>query len=389
MAAGKGSRTLLLSLVADNSKFDKGLKKSQSAFSKWGNAIKAAAAGAALAVAAFAAKWLGDGVQAAIAAEKVERRFAKTLKNVTKATDAQVASVEEYITATQMATGINDDELRKSMEFLLRRTKDVTKAQKLQAVAMDLSAGADISLEQATKVLIKAQNGQFKGLENLGIKIDDNTKKNKDYKKALELTANQMAGQSAEAADTVEGKYRRFQERMAEVEEDIGTALLPALGKIGDWLNSPQGQAAAADFADNLGTAVTKLGDAMKTLTEGGEDSALNNVMDLMTGFIGLVDNVIRGYKIFFNSPEWNDATMLMRWMRGDFDVPGAPSKFGPQAIPPAPNQLPGLKGMKLPQINITVNGSTDPAATAKAVQKALNQSGYGARYFWTGKGTG
>ena len=39
------------------------------------------------------------------------------------------------------------------------------------------------------------------------------------------------------------------------------------------------------------------------------------------------------------------------------------------------------------PVTNITINGATDPGATAKAVNKALNQTQYAGNYWWGGRG--
>ncbi len=48
-----------------------------------------------------------------------------TLKNTTKATDAQVKSVEDYIDKTARATGVADDQLRPSLDRLVRSTQDL------------------------------------------------------------------------------------------------------------------------------------------------------------------------------------------------------------------------------------------------------------------------
>ena len=72
------------------------------------------------------------GLKAAIEDEVSQKKLAKTLKNVTNATDDQIKATEDYITKQQLQYGISDTKLRPALEILARRTKDVTEAQKLK-----------------------------------------------------------------------------------------------------------------------------------------------------------------------------------------------------------------------------------------------------------------
>jgi hypothetical protein len=67
--------------------------------------------------------------------EKAQRILALTLENTTKATAAQIAEVEKYITKTSLAVGVTDDQLRPAFSRLVRSTKDVEEAQKLLSLA--------------------------------------------------------------------------------------------------------------------------------------------------------------------------------------------------------------------------------------------------------------
>jgi len=62
-------------------------------------------------------------------------------------------AVEAQILKTSLLTGKTDDELRPSFERLVRSTKDVEEAQKLQALALDISAGSGKSLEAVSNAL--------------------------------------------------------------------------------------------------------------------------------------------------------------------------------------------------------------------------------------------
>lgn len=210
-----------------------GVNKAQRAFKGLGGVAKVGAvAFAALGVAAT--KFGVDAVKAAGADEKAQLKLAKTLENVTGATDAAIAATEQFITAQQFATGVSDTQLRPALETLVRATGDVTKAQNLLKLGLDVSAGSGRDLESISLALAKAQGGQFTALQRLGIIIPDNIKKSKDFGKVQEYLNDLFGGQAAVAANTYEGKLAILRERMGEVQETLGAALIPALTRLAD-----------------------------------------------------------------------------------------------------------------------------------------------------------
>ncbi len=137
-----GNRTLKLSILAETKDLVDGLDKAGKETDSFGNKVEQgfskvgkAVAAAGIALGALATKLAIDGVKAALEDEAAQAKLAATLQNVTNATDAQVASVEEYIYQTSIAVGVTDDELRPSFERLFRSVKDIDEAIKLQTLA--------------------------------------------------------------------------------------------------------------------------------------------------------------------------------------------------------------------------------------------------------------
>lgn len=257
------SRILKLALLADTAGFSRGLdgasKQTKTFGQKTADVAKRvgkAFAIAGVAVAGMAAKLAIDGVKAAIADEKAQVKLATTLKNTTKASNGQIKSVEKYIDKLQRATGVADDKLRPSLGKLLVATGKVGKAQKLQALAMDIAAGTGKDLDTVSLSLAKAYGGNLGALTRMGITLDESIIKNKDFKKAQEELDRLFGGQSAAAADTMEGKFKRFNIAMDEAKESIGMALMPTLEKMVDYLNSPKGQKVVTDFAEAFADAI-------------------------------------------------------------------------------------------------------------------------------------
>jgi hypothetical protein len=210
-----------------------GVNKAQRAFKGLSGVAKVGTIAFA-ALGAASLKYGADAVTAAAADQKAQLKLAKTLENVTGATDGAIAATEQFITAQQFATGVSDNQLRPALETLVRATGDVTKAQNLLKLGLDVSAGSGRDLESISLALAKAQGGQFTALQRLGIVLPDNIKKSKDFGKVQEYLNDLFGGQAAVAANTYEGKLAILRERLGEVQESLGGALIPVLTGFAD-----------------------------------------------------------------------------------------------------------------------------------------------------------
>jgi len=237
-------RTLKLQLLADKEKFQTGLNKAQDDTQNFSNKVGSFVAGAAKAFLALgaavgtAAFAIGvSAVKAAIEDEKAQKSLETTLKNVTKASKDQVKGVEDYITKTSLALGVTDDKLRPSLDRLVRSTQDVTKAQKLQGLALDISAGTGKDLQSVSDALAKAYDGNFTALKKLGVPLDDSIIKSKDFNKVVEVLSGTFKDQATVQAETFAGKMDRIKIAVSEAKESLGAALLPILEKIAGFVN--------------------------------------------------------------------------------------------------------------------------------------------------------
>jgi len=165
------SRALTLKLLADIDNFTKNINKADNEVTTFGDKITnfGKVAGKAFllagaAAAAYAGKLAIDGVKSAIEDEAAQAKLAATLRNVTGATDAQIKATEDYVLKQSLLFGITDDQLRPSLDRLTRATGDVTKAQKLQAIAIDIAAGTGKSLQAVTDSLSQDEEGNLAGL---------------------------------------------------------------------------------------------------------------------------------------------------------------------------------------------------------------------------------
>ena len=232
----EGSRTLKLSILADVDNLKKGLTEANtetegfgSKLGDFGGKAAAAFAVAGAAAVAYAGKLLVDGVKSAIEDEAAQAKLATTLKNVTGATDAQIAATETYITKQGLSLGITDDELRPALERLTRATGDVEEAQKLASLAFDISAGTGKSLETVSNALGKAVEGNVGGLAKLGIGLDAADLKTMSLDEVTKLLGETFGGQATEKAETFAGKMDRLKLAFDEGKETVGAFVLDAI----------------------------------------------------------------------------------------------------------------------------------------------------------------
>jgi hypothetical protein len=237
-------RTLKLNLLADTTDFAAGIKKASGQTNSFSTNLKSSmksvaksAALAGVAVAGMAVAFGVDAVKAAIEDQKSQKQLQVALKNTTKATDKQIKSAEKWITKQQFAYGIADDKLRPALARLTRATGDVTKAQDLLSIAIDVSAGTGKDLKTVTDAIAKAQTGNLGSLKRLGVPLTDNIIKTKDLTAANNLMAKSYGGAAAANADTLAGKLAIFNQRISEAKESIGTAILKAIQPMAEkWL---------------------------------------------------------------------------------------------------------------------------------------------------------
>jgi hypothetical protein len=196
---------------------------------KFGKAAGVAFAAAGAAALAYAGVLLKQGVESAIADEQAQAKLATTLQNVTGATDAQIAAVENQILQTSLLTGLTDDALRPSFERLVRATKDSDAALKLQSVAVDVAAGSGKSLEAVTNAMARAAEGNTGALARLGVGLTAAELKTMSMDEITKQLATTFGGQAAVQADTFSGKMARLRVAFDEGKETIGSFVLDAL----------------------------------------------------------------------------------------------------------------------------------------------------------------
>lgn len=427
------------------SEFDsKGIDKAKREFqslegvgAKSAYAIKKAAVPAAAAIAGLGVA-LFDATKDAIADDAAQAKLALTMRNTTGATDEQITATEKWISQQGKALGVTDDELRPALGRLMSQTHDVTKAQELMSIAMDVAQGTGKNLSTVTEAMAKAAAGSTTALGKLSPELKQMEKDGASADEMMAALAGTFQDQASIAAGTAQGQFQRLGVALAETKESIGAALLPAieavlpyLTKMGDWAaEHPQillaigiaiGTIAAAIVAVNvamalnpfsmIAIAVVALGALLVVAYKKFEP--FKTVVDAVFGGIKYwitevtipsIKLMLTVFKTVFNgiASIWNNTVgkisfEIPKWVPGiggkGFDMPNIPmlanggivdtpggmlamiGEKGPEAVIPLTGPNAGA-GMVGGNITINVNGA-DPQAVVDALRRYQRQNGF------------
>ena len=414
-------RTLKLNLLADVDQFGRSLAQADNdakgfagGLKKYGKIAAAAFVVAGAAAAAYAVKIGIDGVKAAVEDEASQKQLAEALKNTTNATDAQIKSTEAYITKQQLAFGVADTKLRPALANLARATSDVGKAQELTNLALDISASTGRDLETVSLTLAKAYNGNIGALTKLGIPLDENIKKTKDFNVVQDELVRLFGGAAKANTETYAGQLAIVTERVGELKESIGVALLPTMKTLLEEVNKvakgfsgedPEGLSNRArelagnfegDGAFSLGGALRAVADAFSnlfsTVTDGGPGAA--SMMERIAASLETVANAINAI-----SNAYQAALPALRFIQNPLNInlpeagftprPKARAaggsvmggqayrvgEFGPELFVPSGSGSVRPDAGSGQNVTINMNGIIDGESARRSIEKLLQDS--------------
>jgi uncharacterized membrane protein YjjP (DUF1212 family) len=324
-------------------------------------AIKKAAIPAAAAIGGLAIA-LGDATKAAMEDQAEQANLALVLKNVTGASDDQVAAIENQISAMSRASGIADTDYRTALEALTLGTKDTKKAMEDMNLVMDISTGLNVDSTTVAEALAKAYEGNFKALKTLSPEIKTMVDEGKPLNEIMETLAGTFGGAVSAKAETAAGKMEILKNSIGETKESIGAALLPVveaalpiLQKFADWAqDNPDAFVAIAGAIALVAAAVVATNIAM----------ALNPFSLIAIG-IGLL---VAGLVIAYNKFEWfrDGIKLIVNTITGFFEGMVNAAVTAVNLIIKAYNSIPILPNIpEVPKLTIPQLGAGQAARPA------------------------
>jgi hypothetical protein len=374
----RDTRTLSLKILADIDDLKKKLDQADNAvetnsekIAAFGKKAAAAFAIAAAAAVAYGTKLAVDGVKAAIEDEAAQLRLANALRTATGATNDQIKATEDFILKTSLATGVADDQLRPAMQRLAVSTKDTGEAQRLLALALDISKGKGIELETVANALGRAQDGNTTALGRLGLGLSKAELATLSFTEVQAKLAELYGGAAAANAETFQGQIDRLKVAFDEAKESLGVALLPFVEQFITFLND-KGIPTLNGFIAGL-TGDAGLSAALTETGRGAESfgRTIASISGIIAGFITFLKEAI-GLVVKLA----NELISIVNIIPGvGISKLPDPSKSGSGKLPNVPKSSGNFGGGGMGQVtNISIN-AIDGEGAARAVAKVLNQS--------------
>ena len=214
----KGSKQAYKDINKLGKQFDSFAKKTRKSF---GIAIAASAA--------LSIKIGTDAVKAAIDDSKSQAILAQAMLNTVGATKEAVAAAEDYVRITQFRVNQSDTALRLSLSTLFVATQDMTEAQKLQTIALDVAAATGKDLQSVTVGITKAQQGNVGALKKLSPELSGLISKTTKFEDIMSILGTTYAGTAEQLAQL--DPLTTIQLAYGEILETVGYELIPLVTK--------------------------------------------------------------------------------------------------------------------------------------------------------------
>ena len=298
------SRTLKLSILADVDQLKKSLAQANGdvddSSSKMGEFSKKAGlafAAAGAAAAAYAVTLAVDGVKAAIEDEAAQVKLANALRNATGATEAQIKATENQILKMSLATGVSDEKLRPALQRIALSTGDLSKAQDLLSVALDVSTSTGKPLEAVANAIGKAYDGNTAALGKLGIGLSSAELKTMSFTDVQSKLTDLFGGAAAANAETYAGRLERLKVTFDEAKETIGYKLLPIIQQLVEFIVNKVVPALGsfADFFKPITDAIEKNKDTFLTFIDFIQKYVVPVLVTVLGGAFKVVGEIAGG----------------------------------------------------------------------------------------------
>lgn len=192
-----------------------------------GGAMSAGFGVAGAAAVAFAK----ESVDAAEEFNKAHERLGVVVENVGESMKAEGGRIDNA-DAKLAALGFTTTDTESAMAKLVPVTKDVGKATQLLNLAADISRARNISLEEATSLLVAVEGGRLKGLAKLGIAQKDATGHTLTAAEAVVKLNQAYGGAAAQYAETYAGHIAVLKSEVNSLKVTLGNQLIPELSNL-------------------------------------------------------------------------------------------------------------------------------------------------------------
>jgi hypothetical protein len=192
--------------------------------------------------------------------------------------------ITRFISDLESTAAVADDQLRPAFQALLSTTGSVTRSQELLSMALDISAGSGVGLEEVSKDLSLAYLGQTKGISKYNTGLTKAELSTAGFVKVQKALNDQYSGQNAARLDTYAGKAAALGVAFGNLQETVGQALIDAFMKLSGDTSVEEMTGTINDLADSLSNLVQVAGTVASPFV--GLAKLLNSASDNYVKFL-------------------------------------------------------------------------------------------------------
>ncbi len=178
-------------------------------------------------------------VNEAAEAETVEKRLQFALEGAGYAWTSAKSSVDQFANSILETTRFTDEDARRALTNLMMYTNDYAKAEQGARLAMDMSIRTGQDLHTTSRLIGMAMTGNVEmlgrylpQLRNLDAVLGADATMAEKAAYAMKILQEKFGGTAAADLDTYSGRLANMKNQWAELNEELGTGLLPTLTKI-------------------------------------------------------------------------------------------------------------------------------------------------------------
>jgi hypothetical protein len=214
-------------------------------------------------IAVFSVRQIVNFSRASVNAFAAAEKEAALLRSQLTGINLEFASdyIDEYIDKLELMTGRTGDELVPAFNTLSQATQDITKAQELLNLALDVSAGTGKNLTTVAGALQRAYKGETTAIAKLRLGLTTAELKGKKFAFVVEELEKRFGGASQRNAATFASSIDRIKRSAEQAQEAFGEGFVTGLEKSGKSVEDLQ-----EDIID-LGEAAGEAAAAFTTLT--------------------------------------------------------------------------------------------------------------------------
>ncbi len=224
--------------------------------------------------------------------------------------DAAGAKIKIFLDSMMSVSKFSEADLGNALKVLVGYGMDVDTAMKTMTATMDLATAKQVSLETAATAVGKAFEGQDGILTRMGITISDATPKAEKFATQMGEIEKRFGSAAQADVETYAGKWTQLTNKLNELAEKIGNAILPALTDFADFVVK------ATDrllwFCDQVSKGVEELNKLWKSIADGAKTAmdSINNTLNAAGK--GITDTFTGIYNSLVGHSIWPDMWKAM-----------------------------------------------------------------------------